>query len=170
MNVSIRDFRFEDIPLKIRWINDPNNNYYLHYNIPLEYEATCAWYANKNNEIRRDCVIIVNEMPVGLIGLLAIDKENSKAEYYICIGEQLYKHKGVASRATKIILRYAFEELKLNKVYLNVDADNVAACSLYEKNGFQKEGIFREDLLRRGVLIDRIRYAVLRNDYEGENR
>ena len=58
----------------------------------------------------------------------------------------------------------------MNKVYLNVDADNVAACSLYEKNGFQKEGIFREDLFRRGVLIDRIRYAVLRNDYKGESR
>ncbi|MGM9661048.1 MAG: GNAT family N-acetyltransferase [Faecousia sp.] len=168
MDVSIREFKFEDIPLKIRWINDPENNYYLHYNIPLEYEATCAWFANKNNTIRYDCVILVNERPVGLIGLLAIDKINSKAEYYISMGEQAYKRKGVASRATKMILRYAFEELLLNKVYLNVDADNVAACSLYEKNGFQKEGRFREDLLRRGVLIDRIRYAIFRNDYESE--
>lgn len=168
MDVSIRAFRFEDIPLKIRWINDPENNFYLHYNIPLEYEATCAWFANKNNTIRYDCVILANEMPVGLIGLLAIDEENSKAEYYISMGEQSYKRKGVASSATKIILRYAFEELRLNKVYLNVDADNVAACSLYEKSGFQKEGVFREDLSRHGVLIDRIRYAILRSDYQRE--
>lgn len=169
MNVSLREFRFEDIPLKIRWINNPNNNQYLHYNIPLEYESTCIWFINKNNEIRYDCVILAGEVPVGLIGLLAIDRENSKAEYYISMGEENYKRKGIASRATQLILQYAFETLNLNKVYLNVDADNAAAVALYERSGFQREGFFRKDLIRCGKLIDRARYAILKEDYMGVN-
>ncbi len=43
-------------------------------------------------------------------------------------------------RATQEILRYAFEELGLHKVYLNVLEDNVRAQKLYEKCGFVYEG------------------------------
>ena len=59
-----------------------------------------------------------------------------------------------------MILNYAFCELGLNKVYLNVDADNDAACMLYEKVGFVCEGIFVQDMNRRGCMIDRKRYAI----------
>lgn len=168
MNVSIREFRFEDIPLKIRWINDAENNMYLHYDIPLEYDSTCAWFAKKDNARRYDCIILAEGEPVGLIGLLAIDHINSKAEFYVSMGEKCYKRRGVASQATKLILDYAFQYLNLNKVYLNVDADNLAAIALYEKCGFLKEGYFKQDMLCRDKLIDRVRYAMLRDSFKKE--
>ena len=164
-DVSIRDFTEEDIPNKIKWINDSRNNFYLHYDIPLEYEKTRQWFLNKNNATRRDCVIEYCGAPVGLIGLLAIDESSKKAEFYISMGEDELKRKGIATMATKLILEYAFFDLGLNKVYLNVDADNAAACHLYTKVGFKQEAVFRKDLNRRGELVDRIRYAVLRDEY-----
>ncbi len=36
MKITLRKFIREDIPLKIRWINDPANNRFLHYNLPLK--------------------------------------------------------------------------------------------------------------------------------------
>lgn len=161
-NVSLRKFCEEDIDNKIRWINDPLNNIYLHYDIPLEKDKTLQWFRNKNNETRFDFVIEYDGTPVGLIGLLAIDKINSKAEYYICLGEHEYKGKGIAKAATRLILDFGFDELNLNKIYLNVDAENEAACFLYEKAGFTCEGVFKQDLFHRGRLIDRKRYAILR--------
>lgn len=70
--VSIRDFTVADIENKVKWINDPQNNTYLHYDLPLDAERTKEWFYHKNNEIRQDCVIEYNQNPVGLIGLLSI--------------------------------------------------------------------------------------------------
>lgn len=163
--ILLRDFTVSDIENKIRWINNPENNAYLHYDIPLEYDKTLNWFENKNNDIRCDFVVEYDGVPVGLIGLLNIDRVNRKAEYYICIGETSYKGRGIAKVATRLLIEYGFEELKLNKIYLNVDAENVVACGLYEKSGFVCEGVFKKDLLHRGRLVDRKRYAILEEKF-----
>lgn len=165
-NIAIRDFTIDDVARKVQWINDPENNRYLHYDIPLSIEKTRKWFYGKDNSTRADCVIEYDGVPVGLIGLLAIDRNSRKAEYYTSMGETAYKRKGVASAATALILDYAFVDLALNKVYLNVDAENLAACALYEKAGFTCEGLFRQELLFRGRLVDRKRYAMLKDEWE----
>ena len=50
-------------------------------------------------------------------------------------------------------------------MYLSVDADNMAACHLYEKLGLRCEGVFKEDMMHRGKLIDRKRYAILKKEW-----
>lgn len=159
-HVVLRDLTIDDVPLKVRWINDPGNNRYLHYDIPLSVEKTRNWFENKDDSRRYDCVIEYDSIPVGLIGLLAIDRDNKKAEYYISMGEDGYKQKGIATAATEMILRFAFSELGLHKIYLNVDEDNIAACRLYEKTGFVCEGVFRDDLVKDGSYINRKRYSI----------
>lgn len=169
MKITLRKFNSSDIPNKVRWINDERNNAYLHYDIPLEIEKTQKWYeAIKDRKDRYDAVIEADGIPVGLIGLLCIDDINKKAEYYISMGEHEYKRKGIAYEASLLILKYAFVELNLNKVYLNVDAKNTGACALYEKVGFTCEGTFEQDLWHRGEFIDRKRYAILHSKYQAE--
>lgn len=163
MDVTLRDFEERDIAKKVEWINDPDNNRFLHYDIPLDIGRTTEWFRNKDNNKRIDCIIEYNGIPVGLIGLLQIDRSNLKAEYYITIGEKEYKHRGIATKATKAILTYAFAKLKLHKIYLTVDADNERAIRLYEKSGFKLEGYFKDDIFHSidSVFIDRKRYAML---------
>lgn len=166
MNITIRRFEAADIPAKVRWINDPLNNTYLHYDLPLELEKTQRWFeAVKDRQDRYDAVIEADGVPVGLIGLLNIDDIHKKAEYYITLGEHSCKRKGVAYRASRLLLEYAFVQRGLNKVYLNVDAQNQAACALYEKLGFLCEGEFLQDLWHRGAFIDRKRYALLKSHF-----
>jgi len=168
-NILIRDFEERDIDSKIKWINDEKNNKFLHYDIPLNKEKTFLWFKNKADN-RLDCVIEYEDVPVGLIGLINIDNINSKAEYYISIGRHDLKRKGIATTATELILEYAFNDLKLNKVYLNVDEENEAACRLYEKIGYKIEGLFIKDMLHKGKLINRKRYAIFSDDFLGVNR
>lgn len=163
--ISLRDFTEDDVRQKVEWVNDPENNQYLHYDIPIEYEKTLHWFRQKDNEHRVDCIIEFDGKPVGIIGLLAIDTQNRKAEYYITVGNTAYQRKGIATKATMLILEYAFTDLELNKVYLTVDANNEKACGLYERVGMVCEGFFREDLLHCGKLIDRKRYAFLKRDW-----
>lgn len=167
MQVSIRKFDENDIENKIRWINNPNNNQYLHYDLPLETEKTVIWFnKNKNRTDRYDAIIEVNGKAVGLIGLLGIDEKNKKAEFYITLGENEYRGKGVAYQASKLLLEYSFDNLQLNKIYLCTEVDNISAQKLFEKTGFQKEGLLKEDLIYNGRKVDRYFYGITKKEYD----
>ena len=166
MSVSIRRFEKKDIPNKVKWINDPENNTFLHYDLPLEIGKTESWFEkNKDRTDRYDAVIDVNSIPVGLIGLLSIDKKNKKAECYITIGEREYLGKGIAYKATNLLLEYAFTDLGLNCVYLFTEVDNIAAVRLYKRAGFKCEGILKDDLFYKGRFVDRYIYGITKKDY-----
>ena len=70
------------------------------------------------------------------------------------IGEEAFRGKGYSFPAAKKMLRIAFSQLDLNRVYLSVMADNTAAVKTYEKAGFVKEGLLKEDYLRSDGYID----------------
>lgn len=167
--VSIRKFNEKDINNKIKWINDSDNNKFLHYDLPLEYSKTLNWYNNnKDNTNRYDAVIEFENIPVGLIGLLNIDKKNLKAEYYIVIGEKQYKGLGIAKKATLLLLEYAFNELKLNKIYLYTEIDNISAQKLFEKIGMSREGLLKSDLFYNNKFVDRYIYSISCEEYKNE--
>ena len=166
MKVEIRPFNEKDIPLKVEWINDSINNKYLHYDLPLREDKTLDWFKkNKERTDRYDATIEADGIPVGLIGLLDIDRNNHKAEYYITIGNREFLGKGVAYRASRQLLEYAFCEIQLNKVVLYTEYDNVAAQKLFEKVGFKREGLIRKDIFYHGKYIDRYLYSICKEDY-----
>ena len=166
--ITIRKFEKSDIPKKVEWINNPANNRFLHYNIPLSIEGTERWFDSHQGETTRyDAVIEADGVPVGTIGLLSIDRKNSKAEYYIAMGETSYKGKGVAKEASKLILAYGFEELGLNRIYLFTEVDNIAAQKLFERVGFKREGILKQDVYSHGAFADRIAYGCLKEEWKG---
>ena len=168
MKISIRKFAKSDIPNKVRWINDPMNNTYLHYDLPLEIEKTELWFdKNKERKDRYDAVIEVDGIAVGLIGLLGIDNKNKKAEYYVVLGEREYLGKGIARKASELLLEYAFSDLRLNRVYLYTEVDNTAAVKSYEKIGFKREGIIKNDLFSKGRYVDRFLYGITKQDFYG---
>lgn len=167
VKVTIRKFERRDIPKKVEWINDPENNRFLHYDIPICVEKTEKWFdSHKDEDTRYDAVIEANGVPVGTIGLLAIDRKNQKAEYYIAMGEKAYKGKGVAKEATNLVIEYAFGVLGLNRIYLFTETENFAAQKLFESVGFVKEGLIRQDIMSHGKLVDRFAYGYLREDWK----
>lgn len=164
--ISIRQFEKRDIPKKVEWINNPENNRYLHYDLPLQADKTELWFdRNRGRTDRYDAVIEADGVPVGLIGLLSIDRKCGKAEYYIAMGESTYKGRGVAKEASRLLLAYGFEGLGLNRIYLYTETGNLAAQRLFERLGFQREGCLRGDVLSRGQLVDRYVYGLLREDW-----
>ena len=165
-NIIVRKFEKKDIPKKIEWINNPLNNRYLHYELPLEYKKTCQWYEkNKDKENRYDAIIEKNGEPVGLIGLLKIDYANKQAEYYITLGEQHAKGAGIAYQASKIVLKKAFEEYDLKKVYLYTEIDNISAQRLFFKIGFNLKKRLDNEFDYCGKSISRYYYEITNKEY-----
>jgi RimJ/RimL family protein N-acetyltransferase len=57
--------------------------------------------------------------------------------------------------------------LGLNKVYLSVFAENIAARRAYARCGFREDGVLREDMLRDGAWHDQILMSVLAREIDG---
>lgn len=153
-DVTIREFRREDIPLKIEWVNNPENNRFLHYDLPLEYEKTTAWFErNRGRRNRFDATIEFEGEAVGLCGLLHIDYQNLKAEDYMLVGDSRFKRKGIATKAGTLNALYCFEILKLHKMYAFVEAGN-PSLDLDLKRGFRVEGYLHQSLRRGDRFVD----------------
>lgn len=105
-----------------------------------------------------------NDAYQGTISLKDIDKENGTAEYAIVLRRQA-QGKGYARFATQEILRIAFEELGLHKVYLNVWKENTHAVGFYEHMGFRREGEAREQIVLHGKRCSLLWYGILENEY-----
>lgn len=171
--INLRYFKKSDIDLKVEWINDADVNKFLHYDLPLCPDRTLNWFHSIiANSSREDYVYEIHEngstIPLGLIGLIGIDRRHKKAEFYIINGEKDYRGKGLAFEATKDYLHQAFLKHDLNKVYLYTEVDNVSAQRLFEKVGFLKEGLLKRDLMHMGEIIDRYCYGILREDLLSE--
>lgn len=167
MSVKLRKFQRDDVPLKVEWVNNPANNEFLHYDIPIEISKTELWFQNNSDRSDRyDGVIEVDELPVGLVGLLSIDQKHKKAEFYIMIGNTHFKGRGIAKEASRQMLNYGFYELGLSRIYLFTEVGNEAAKNLYERIGFIKEGCLRADVFSRGKFADRYVYSILKEDWE----
>ncbi|MDF2872965.1 MAG: speG [Anaerocolumna sp.] len=162
MGIKIRKFLKEDIPYKVKWINDNENNQFLHYDLPLREDKTLLWFNSINDrEDRADFTITYNGEPVGLIGLLNIDSKNRKAEYYITLGGAEFRGKGIATIASDLLVKEGYHTYKLNKIYLYTEVDNEIAQRLFERIGFLKEGLLKEDLIQEGRKVDRFVYGLL---------
>jgi RimJ/RimL family protein N-acetyltransferase len=84
----------------------------------------------------------------------------------IGIGDPARRGQGYGAEAMRLLVRFAFDELNLRRVQLTVFSYNDPAIRLYEKLGFQREGVFREFLRRDGQVYDMLLYGLLRREWE----
>lgn len=140
MKVEIRLLQESDAYTSYMWRNDPDvfkytGNVYENI-ITLETELEWIRRVIKNeNEYR--CAILVDGEYVGNIYLT--DITDTMAEYHIFLGNKNFWGKGIAKKASELILEYAFDVLNLKNIYLKVRKENKSAVLLYNSLGFREE-------------------------------
>ena len=117
---------------------------------PLTEEVHTNWLETKvmTGQVAQFIIEVEDEhLPIGSAYLKDIDREiNKKAEYGIFIGEKIGYGKGYGTVATKLVLQYAFEELKLNKVFSRILSDNQKSIRSVMRSGFKIEGTAKDDV------------------------
>ncbi|HUY09491.1 MAG TPA: GNAT family protein [Candidatus Dormibacteraeota bacterium] len=103
---------------------------------------------------------------VGFVAIFSIEWPNSHGWIAVGIGDADDRGKGFGKEATSLGLGYAFHELGLRRLSLDVIADNLPAIALYRGLGFREEGRLRERLYRDGHTTDLIYMGLLRRDWE----
>jgi RimJ/RimL family protein N-acetyltransferase len=102
---------------------------------------------------------------IGLVGLKDINYINQSAEFYVIIGDRAAWGKGYGTEATKLMIRYGFLELNLNRIQTQDMEDNIGGWRADEKAGFTYEGTLREVILRFGKFNDVRVYSLLKSEY-----
>jgi RimJ/RimL family protein N-acetyltransferase len=103
---------------------------------------------------------------IGDIQLAEIDWRHRTANIGLGISRKADRGQGYGRDATITLLGYAFQHLDLHRVSAAVVSHNLAAQQILEKCGFIREGQERESIYCAGKRYDRLRYGLLRTDFE----
>lgn len=144
----LRSIQESDTDNVLRWRNSQEVKQYFIYQANISKEEHLNWLEKKVKTGKVIQFIIVEkdtDFPIGSVYLQDVDRANNKAEYGIFIGEKV-KNRGYGTLVTRCVLKYAFEELNLHRVYLRVYEDNERAITCYEKAGFIREAMLRDDV------------------------
>ncbi|MHA4044065.1 GNAT family N-acetyltransferase [Bacillus cereus] len=120
-----------------------------------------------NDSSRYDFAICLQstEEMIGELSILDIDEENKRAGFRISMLSIALTGQGYGTEAIKIVLRFVFEQLSLNRLQLEVFSHNLRGIKAYEKVGFAKEGTLRQSLFYNDTYSDGIIMAILKSDY-----
>ena len=163
----LRAIEREDIPMFVRWLNDPEVRHYLELYSPMSRAEEEEWFEAqfKNDSSSIFCIETEDGVTIGNIGLHDLDWKNRSAMLGIVIAEKEYWGRGYGSDAVTALLRFAFGELNLHRIYLSVFDFNERAIRCYEKCGLRHEGRARESLFRDAGYHDALHMAILRREF-----
>jgi RimJ/RimL family protein N-acetyltransferase len=105
----------------------------------------------------------------GLIGTIELDGilwAHGVCGLSIAIGDRAHWGQGFGYEATRLALDFAFNELNLHRVTSTVFSYNARSIALFEKLGFQREGVYREFLQRDGKRHDMLLYGLLAREWQ----
>ena len=158
-----------DLPALEGFFRRPSDLYY--YVPTLVFPRTVA-QLRKNmtdwSDFRRYYTFAIRQDGVlyGLLHMDDVDWVNGHAEIGIAITEPEARGKGIASKAIRVMLRYAFEELGLNRITARIIDGNLPSMQLFKSLGFVHEGVFRQFVRRGGQFLDLHVYGLLLSDWQ----
>ncbi len=165
----LRGLERDDLPKMVEWINDHDVTRLLFMgerpaNVELLEEQ---WEKDQHNHNEITFAVCTkDDVFIGTTGLYSINWTARSAEFRIFLGEKAYWNRGIGTECTKLMVVYGFDRLNLNRIWLGVNAENKGGVRAYEKSGFVREGVLRQEQYRNFRYYDVVRMGILRSDYE----
>ena len=157
---SIRDGQTEEDVVR-KYIKDDDDPAARQFTILLKKEATGGV---EGTAAGGPAAGAENAEPTGRIVLADIE-EGWKAELWrIYIADTKLRGRGLGKEAMQATMAYCFDQLKLERLYLDHYTGNPAAY-LYQSLGFKYEGVLRKNCRKNGVLYDVHLMSMLRDEY-----
>jgi diamine N-acetyltransferase len=136
--VIIRSLRRDDIDKRLAWMKYPDPLYF-HYNPPnFGQKEKEEWYFKTKYDPNMIYLAIDNyrDQLVGFISFYKIDRSAKSAWMGIFFGYE-FTDRGYGTDALLTLAKYFFEEIKFEKMFLDVASHNKRAIRCYLKCGFK---------------------------------
>ena len=167
-DIKLRAIEESDLEMIREMINDPEvENMTGGYSFPISEHQQKRWFENlSNNDKELRTVIETKEhRAIGLVMLTDIDWKNRTAQFHskIASSEDL-RGKGYGTKATKALIKFAFEQLNLNLIYSHILEYNTASQRVKEKSGFKKDGVLRNRIYKNGKYNNLVVWSIQRGE------
>ena len=168
--VVLRAIEENDLPLLHKWANDPKIQYIMgNIYFPSSFEFHKQWFAGLKNDTLNQRFAI-ETADAGLIGIsiiINIDWKNNHAWHGIMLGDADIRGKGYGIDAVMATMRYAFDELHMERLDGSIIEYNTTSYSFYcEKLGWKVEGTKRNYYFNKGRYWDQMVVGITKDDYK----
>lgn len=169
-SVLLRAIEEDDIQLLNEWANEPDIWYMLGgWHFPYSKQDTRRWFESIQPNDQTNQVFAIDVDDVGIVGtanLVNIDWKNKNAFHGMMLGNHDLRGKGVALDTVMSVMRYAFEELGLNRLDGDMISYNQRSIDFYVKKcGWEIEGVKKEWYYRKGSYHDKVVVGVTKSRY-----
>ena len=110
--------------------------------------------------------IWVNDRFIGTTGLHGHKDIYKSWEFRILIFDPKFIGAGHGTEACRLTTDYAFHRLNAHRVWLGCNEENVGAIKCYEKVGYKREGVLRDDIFCFGHYVNAIRMGLLEDEWK----
>jgi len=167
-HVTLRAIEEGDLEILQKWANNPEIQYWLGgWHFPTNMNDQKKWFSGlsvgSNNQR-----FAVETKDLGIIGtanLVDIDWKNRNAFHGLLLGDKDIRGKGYGVDTMMAIIKYAFEELGLNRLDGTVIEYNNISFNMVKKCGWKEEGRQRKWYFRKNKYWDRILIGITKEDY-----
>lgn len=168
-NVVLRAIEEEDLNLLQKWANNPEIQYWLGgWHFPTSLSDQKKWFSGLSVGSNHQRFAIETK-DLGLIGtanLVDIDWKNRNGFHGMLLGDKDIRGKGYGVDTVMAVLKYAFEELGLNRLDGSMIEYNEASLKMYiQKCGWKEEGRQKNWYFRKNRYWDKIIVGITKEDY-----
>jgi len=147
--VALRAIEEKDLEKLLEWRNNPSLRRYFREHRELNSAQQLSWFNEKvNNDPSTKMFSIINKNNgelIGACGLCYIDWVNKTADFSIYLGaDDLYIDDKYAPDAARAMMRYAFDELALNRLWAEIYSFDEKKFDFFKSLNFTLEGTHRQ--------------------------
>jgi len=174
--VILRPLNSNDIVKIFQWHNSMNlKNLAMMHPFPIPIELEREHFERQLKNIDNKTVLfgiddIENKEFVGFTKIYNINWIHRTAYFGIVIGHENSQGKGLGKETTELILEYAFNNLQLLKILLEVVTFNEKAINLYKKIGFETEGLLKRQVYIDGSYHDVVVMSIFKENFNTFNQ
>ncbi len=165
----LRPFREDDIAAVTVACQDPEIPRWTVVPTPYTEQHAREWIAGQAAELAEGAAapFAVTDRTTGDLlgsaGLVGIDWEQDVGEVGYWVAAHA-RRLGVATRAVRLVSRWAFDALGIERMELMTDPANVASQGVAERAGYTREGLLRAYRVYRGARADLVMFSLLPGD------
>ena len=166
-HLKIKNIEDKDIDRLVSLDNDWQTSYYAQFHTrPVSKEEIIS-ELKATKFPNAYWGIYQNDLLIGICTIGNVDLISSKCEIAISLTSKNQNH-GLGSLALRLLITYIFDNLNLHKITLHVLSFNKAAIHVYEKLGFKRQGVLREDAFKFGRYYDSYYYELLKSEWKNQ--
>lgn len=167
--IKLREIERDDVPIIHSWRSDRDvvatlTGAFRHVNREVDDAWFDRYLTSRDREVRLGVLLGESNSLIGVVYLLSIDWVNSSAQYGLMIGAREQWAKGYGTEATRLAIAHAFDDLNLNRLWLDVFEDHEPAIRIYEKCGFVREGVARNAVYKDGRYRSLVLMGLLKSE------